>query len=218
MSSFNLGCSLNNFADTFNSYSIVNGVLSNPIFTSLLIVFIILLIFYYIFNKQVNKKYTKLYLSASFYILFSVSFIIFLHYYSIKKSLKETYIQKEIIDIYTSIDTVKKTQSPDYTPVLITNNTIPSMLTSPQTQPQYNYPSLQLPSSPPQYNQSPPQYNQSPPQYSYSPLLSSQSTLSPSILLPSISPSISPSAPPSAPPQSTFQEERPNNILLYVDQ
>lgn len=77
---FEVGETINHFADTFLKAPIVHNVMRNPIYTALMITFIVVLIVMFIFrDADTDESLLVICLRAGFWIFFMMLGVLFLH-------------------------------------------------------------------------------------------------------------------------------------------
>lgn len=77
---FEVGESINHFADTFLKAPIVHAIAKNPIYTALLVTFVVMLVIMFIFrDADTDETLLVMCLRAGFWIFFMLLGVLFLH-------------------------------------------------------------------------------------------------------------------------------------------
>lgn len=117
MSGFNLGSAVNNAADWACSAPVIRGVVSNPVFTALLITALAAIVVMTLYHYQIKRAGVKRGVRALLYVFFIVTAVIFVHHYAVMRIARDTTQQKGVRDVFSSIQQSRDVGAPDIVPV-----------------------------------------------------------------------------------------------------
>jgi len=117
MSGFNLGNAVNSAADWTCSAPIIRSVVSNPVFTALLITALAAIVVMSIYHYQIKRAGTKRGIRALLYVFLVVTAVTFVHHYAVVRIARDTTEQKGIRDIWSSIAQIREGGAVNSVPV-----------------------------------------------------------------------------------------------------
>lgn len=117
MSGFNLGNAVNGAADWLCSAPIIRSVVSNPVFTALLITALAAIVVMSIYHYQIKRAGSKRGVRALLYVFLIVTAVIFVHHYAVMRIARETSQQKGVRDVFSSIQQSQTFGTPGIVPV-----------------------------------------------------------------------------------------------------
>lgn len=117
MSGFNLGNAVNNAADWACSAPIIRGVVSNPVFTALLITALAAIVVMALYHYQIKRAGAKRGVRALLYVFLIVTAVTFVHHYAVMRIARETTQQKGVRDVFSSIQQSRDVGAPGIVPV-----------------------------------------------------------------------------------------------------
>lgn len=82
---------INNFSDNLIASPTINAILSNPIYTAIVIAFICLLIIMYVYSDEDIEDSTALSIRTSFYVFITTMLLLFLYDKKVTKDMREQY-------------------------------------------------------------------------------------------------------------------------------
>jgi hypothetical protein len=117
MSGFNLGNAVNNAADWACSAPIIRSVVSNPVFTALLITALAAIVVMALYHYQIKRAGVKRGVRALLYVFLIVTAVTFVHHYAVMRIARETTQQKGVRDVFSSIQQSRDVGAPGTVPV-----------------------------------------------------------------------------------------------------
>ena len=117
MSGFNLGNAVNSAADWLCGAPIVRSVVSNPVFTALLITALAAIVVMSTYHYQIKRAGSKRGVRALLYVFLIVTAVIFVHHYAVMRIARETSQQKGVRDVFSSIQQSQTFGAPGIVPV-----------------------------------------------------------------------------------------------------
>lgn len=115
---FDLGSAINSAADWVCSAPIVRGVVSNPVFTALLIVSLAAIVVMALYHYQVKRAGLKKGVRAFIYVFLIVLAVQFVHHYAVLRCARQAAVQKGVRDVFTSIEQSRSSGAPGAVPVV----------------------------------------------------------------------------------------------------
>lgn len=103
MSGFNLGNAVNSAADWTCSAPIIRSVVSNPVFTALLITALAAIVVMSIYHYQIKRAGAKRGVRALLYVFLVVTAVTFVHHYAVMRIARDTTEQKSIRAVFSEI-------------------------------------------------------------------------------------------------------------------
>ena len=103
MSGFNLGNAVNGAADWACSAPIIRSVVSNPVFTALLITALAAIVVMSIYHYQIKRAGAKRGIRALLYVFLVVTAVTFVHHYAVMRIARDTTEQKGIRAVFSEI-------------------------------------------------------------------------------------------------------------------
>jgi hypothetical protein len=103
MTGFNLGGAINSAADWACSAPIIRSVVSNPVYTALLITAAATIIAMALYHYQIKRAGAKRAARALIYLFLVVAAVTFVHHYAVMRVAQETTQQKGVRDVFSSI-------------------------------------------------------------------------------------------------------------------
>jgi uncharacterized membrane protein len=101
---YDIGGVINSAADWLCSAPIVRSVVSNPIFTALLITALAAIVVMALYHYQVKHAGLKRGLRALLYVFLIVTAVMFVHHYAVLRSARMSAAQKGVRDVFSSIE------------------------------------------------------------------------------------------------------------------
>ena len=117
MSGFNLGNAVNNAADWACSAPIIRSVVSNPVFTALLITALAAIVVMALYHYPIKRAGVKRGVRALLYVFLIVTAVTFVHHYAVMRIARETTQQKGVRDVFSSIQQSRDVGAPGTVPV-----------------------------------------------------------------------------------------------------
>lgn len=118
MSGFDLGGAINGAADWACSAPIIRTIVSNPVFTALLITALVVIVAMSLYGRQIKSSGGKVAARASLYVFLLVSAVMFVHHYAVVRSTQDSAHQKGVRDVFSSIHQSRGVSLPDTVPVI----------------------------------------------------------------------------------------------------
>jgi len=103
MSGFNLGSAINSAADWVCGAPIIRSIVSNPVYTALLITALAAIVVMAIYHYQIKRAGTKRAVRALLYVFLIVTAVVFVHHYAVMRMARETSQQSGVRDLFSSI-------------------------------------------------------------------------------------------------------------------
>jgi len=103
MSGFDLGGAINASADWVCNAPVIRGIVSNPVFTALLITALVAVVVMALYHYQVKSAGTKKAVKAFLYVFLLVTAVMFVHHYAVMRSARDAAAQKGVRDVFSSI-------------------------------------------------------------------------------------------------------------------
>jgi hypothetical protein len=104
MSGFSLGGAVNGFADWVCSAPLIHGVISNPVFTSLLITALAAVVVLSLYGKPVRHGDNKRGCRALLYVFLLVTTVIFVHHYAVMRAARDMDHTAGVRAVYAGIE------------------------------------------------------------------------------------------------------------------
>jgi hypothetical protein len=104
MSGFSLGGAVNGFADWVCSAPLIHGVISNPVFTSLLITALAAVVVLSLYGKPVSHGDNKRGCRALLYVFLLVTTVIFVHHYAVMRAARDMDHTAGVRAVYAGIE------------------------------------------------------------------------------------------------------------------
>lgn len=104
MSGFSLGGAVNGFADWVCSAPLIHGVISNPVFTSLLITALAAVVVLSLYGKPVRHGDNKRGGRALLYVFLLVTTVIFVHHYAVMRAARDMDHTAGVRAVYAGIE------------------------------------------------------------------------------------------------------------------
>ena len=103
MPGFDLGGAVNGTAEWACSAPIIRTVISNPVFTALLITALAAIVVMSLYHYQIKRAGTKRATRALLYVFFIVTAVMFVHHYATMRIARDSTAQKGVRDVFSSI-------------------------------------------------------------------------------------------------------------------
>lgn len=103
MSGFSLGKTVNNTASWFCNAPIIRNVISNPIYTSLLITALASIVVMALYHYNINQICNKRGIRVLIYVFFITTAVLFVHHYSVLHQMQEINYHKGVTDVFSNI-------------------------------------------------------------------------------------------------------------------
>jgi hypothetical protein len=104
MSGFDIGGAINASADWACNAPIIRTVVSNPVFTALLITALVVIVIMGLYSYRVKAAGTKRGIRAILYIFMLVMAVMFVHHYAVMKIARDSEASRSVRDVFSSID------------------------------------------------------------------------------------------------------------------
>ena len=101
---FDLGSAVNGAADWVCNAPLVRGIVSNPIFTALLIVALAAIVVMALYHAQIKKARLKRGVKAFIYVFLIVLAVVFVHHYAVVRTAQLSAAQKGLRDVFSTIE------------------------------------------------------------------------------------------------------------------
>lgn len=116
--SFNIGGAVNSAADWACNAPIIRGIVSNPVFTALLITALVVIVVMALYHDQLKKAGVKRKVRAVLYIFLLVTAVMFVHHYAVNSIARESAVQQGARDMFRSIQDSRDSGVSGTVPVL----------------------------------------------------------------------------------------------------
>lgn len=103
MTRFNLGCMVNGISEWICTAPIICKIVSNPVFTALLITAFIAIILISLYKPEIKHVGTNTAIRAILYIFFIITATLSIHHYSTLRLFGVSTHQKDVRDVFSSI-------------------------------------------------------------------------------------------------------------------
>lgn len=113
-----MGSLVNASADWLSSAPIVRGIVSNPVFTALLIVALVAIVAMALYHYQIKEAGLKRGLRALLYAFLAVLAVVFVHHYAVTRAARATATQKGIREVFSGIEQSRAGALPGSVPVV----------------------------------------------------------------------------------------------------
>ena len=118
MSGFDLGGAINACADWACGAPIIRGIVSNAVFTALLITALVVVVVMALYRYQIKQAGAKKGARAVLYVLFLVTAVMFVHHYAVMRIARDSAAQKGVRDVFSSIQQSRESGVAGGTPVI----------------------------------------------------------------------------------------------------
>ena len=108
MAGFDLGGAVNASADWVCGAPIVRSIVSNPVFTALLLTALAAIVVLAIYHYEIRAAGAKRACRALLYVFLIVTAVVFVHHYAMVRILQETSQQSGIRDVFNSIESSRR--------------------------------------------------------------------------------------------------------------
>lgn len=105
MSGFSLGGAINAGADWVCNAPIIRGIISNPVFTALLITALAAIVVMATYHYQIKQAGAKRGARTLLYVFILVTMVMFVHHYAVSRMVRDSASQQGIRDVFSSIET-----------------------------------------------------------------------------------------------------------------
>src|SRR5271166_6483673 len=99
-----LGSTINGAADWVSNAPIVRGIVSNPVFTALLIVALAAIVVMALYHYQIKQAGLKRGLRALLYVFLVVLAVVFVHHHAVTRAARATATQQGIREVFSSLE------------------------------------------------------------------------------------------------------------------
>ena len=118
MPGFNLGGAVNSAADWACIAPVIRSVVSNPVFTALLITALATIVVMALYHQQIKHAGTRRAARAVLYVFLIVTAVVFVHHYAVVRIARDTSQHKGVRDVFSSIQLSRDVATPgDAVPV-----------------------------------------------------------------------------------------------------
>ena len=103
MPGFDIGGAVNSTAGWFTSAPLVQCIVGNPVFTSLLITTLCIIVIMGTYSRQIRREGNTKAARVALYVFMLVTAVVFVHHYAVVQSIRESATQKGVQDVFSSI-------------------------------------------------------------------------------------------------------------------
>lgn len=115
---FDLGSSVNSMADWVCNASVVRGIVSNPVFTALLITALIVIVLMGLYRYPIKRSGTKRAVRALIYIFLLCTAVMFVHHCAVMNYAQDFASQKGVREVFSSIQNSQESGMAGDVPVI----------------------------------------------------------------------------------------------------
>jgi len=115
---FDLGNTFNNAAEWACTAPIIQGVVSNPLFTALLITALVAVVLISLCRTELQKNSKRDLVRSTLYIFFMVTSVMFVHHYAVDRMARKTTAQKGVHEVFAGLDVSRSIGINNATPVV----------------------------------------------------------------------------------------------------
>lgn len=101
---FSLGGAVNSGADWVCGLPIVRGIITNSVYTALLITALVVIVALGVYRAQLAKAGTRKALRATLYLFFLVTAVMFIHQYTLTRAAHDTAAAQNVRDVFAGIE------------------------------------------------------------------------------------------------------------------